>query len=172
MPVRDFFKGYGEIDLGEAFVSARFVLQALESSFRIRILEESPSHVKCKIIRFGRLYAFPVLFPNPALDIAWRSGPERPVVTYRITCYDYYVTASSAFIFGIASSTSEHTFMASLKMGFFGLSMVLIVFGGLVLIDTKCLVHRIRKALVKNRCIAGPCSESAPSAPGLRLCHV
>jgi len=146
--VRDFLHGCGEIDLKEAFASSRLVTEALKRSFRIRVIEESQSYVKCKIIRFARLYAFPVLFPNPTLDIAWRSGAESRVLTYCVTSYDYYVVALGALIFGISCSTFEHTLWESLKMELFGAAMVLFFFGGLVFVDTKYLVHRIRKALL------------------------
>lgn len=148
MSVRDFLHGCGEIDLKGGFASTRLVTDTLKRTFRIRVLEESPSHVKCKIIRFARLYGFPVLFPNPTLDIAWASRAESRVINYCLTCYDYYVIASLAFVFGISCSTLEHTLWAALKMGLFGVAMVLLIFGGLVFIDTKYLVHRIRKTLL------------------------
>lgn len=148
LSVRDFFHGCGEIDLKEALASTRLVTEALRRSFRIRVVQESPSHVNCKIIRFARLYGFPVLFSNPTLDIVWESRVESRVIIYCLTCYDYYIVAFGAVIFGILSSTMEHSLWASLKMGLSGAAMVLFFFGGLVFLDTKYLARRIRKALL------------------------
>lgn len=153
MSLRDFLHGRGEIVLKAGFVSTRLAKDMLKRSFRIRILEESPNHVKCKIYRFVRLIGFPVLFPNPTLDIAWASRAESSVINYCLTCYDYYVVISLAFIFGISCSTLEHTPWQALKMGLFGVVFVLLFFGGLVFLDTKYLVHRIRKALLGLDCI-------------------
>lgn len=153
MSLRDFFHGRGEIALKAGFVSTGLAKEILKRSFRIRILEESPNHIKCKIYRFARLIGFPVLFPNPTIDIAWESRAETSVINYRLTCYDYYVVVSLAFIFGISCSTLEHTPWQALRMGLFGAIFVLFFLGGLVFLDTKYLVHRIRKALLGLNCI-------------------
>ena len=53
MSVRDFLHGSGEIELKNGFISSRLVTEALERSFRIRVLTESPNHLKRKIVRFA-----------------------------------------------------------------------------------------------------------------------
>ena len=147
MSVRNFLHGCGEIDLKGGFTSPRLVTETLKRSFRIRVLEESPSHVKCKIYRFVRLYGF-VLFPNPTLDIDWRRGAEGFIIEYCLTCYDYYVVAALTFIFGISCSGMENTLWQALRTGLFSTIFALVLYGGLVFLDTKYLLHRIRKALL------------------------
>lgn len=149
MTVRNFFHGCGEIDLKGGFTSPRLVTETLKRSFRIQVLEESPSQVKCKIYRFVRLYGFPILFPNPTLEIDWRRGAEGFIIEYCLTCYDYYLVGALAFIFGILCSTLEHTLLGALRMGLLGVVFPLVLYGGLVLLDTKYLLHRIRKVLLE-----------------------
>jgi hypothetical protein len=149
LSVRNFLHGYGEINLKGGFTSPRLVIDTMKRSFRIRVLEESPGHIKCKIYRFVRLYGFPVFFPNPTIDIDWRKSSEGYIIEYCLTCYDYYLVATLAFIFGIGCSNMEHALWASLRAGVFGAGAVLLLYGGLVFADTKYLVRRIRKALLE-----------------------
>ena len=148
MSVRNFLHGYGEIELKGGFTSPRLVIETMKRMFRIRVLEESPGHIKCKIYRFARLYGFPIIFPNPTLEIDWGQSAEGYIIQYYLTCYDYYEVAALAFIFGIGCGTMEHALWASLRAGVFGAGMVLFLYGGLVFTDTKYLVRRIRKALL------------------------
>jgi hypothetical protein len=149
LSVRNFLHGYGEIDLKGGFTSPRLVIEAMKRSFRIRVLEESPGHIKCKIYRFVRLSGFPVIFPNPTIEIDWRQSPEGCLIEYCLTCYDYYLVAALAFIFGVGCSNMEHALWASLRAGVLGAGAVLFLSGGLVFADTKYLVRRIRKALLE-----------------------
>lgn len=149
MSVRDFFHGYGEIDTKGSLVSTRLVTDTLKRNFRIHILEESPRHIKCKINRGIKLTASPVRFPNSTLDIAWGSHAEDCAITYRLTCYDYYVVAAGAFIFSISCTTWAYLPGDSLKIGLLAFTSVMLLFGGLVFLDTKYLAYRIRKALLR-----------------------
>ncbi len=125
------------------------VKDTLKRNFRIHILEESPRNIKCKINRGIRITASPVRFPNSTLDIAMGSQTENSVITYRLTCYDYYVVVVGTLLLGISCTTQEHSLGEALKIGLLVFAPTLFLFGGLVFLDTKYLMYRIRKTLLK-----------------------
>ncbi len=148
MTIKDFFHGYGEINVKDQFVSSRLVSDALSQNFKIAVVEETPHYLKCKIKRFARLYAIPVLFPNPTIEISWKNNGEYVQLNYWLTCFDYYYVGVIPFLAIMAVVTSESTLVDSLKIGIgFGFA-ALVFFGSLVLMDTKILTHRIKRTLM------------------------
>ncbi len=148
MSVRNFLHGYDEIDTKGKFISTKLIIDILKREFRIHILEESPMHIKCKINRGISGTASPVRFPNSTLDIAWGKPARDGVITYRLTCYDYYVVAAGAIIFAILCTNYGHSLAGSIKIGLLVFVAVMLLFGGLVFLDTKYLMYRIRKTLL------------------------
>jgi hypothetical protein len=151
MMIRDFFHGIGTIAFKDKFVSLRLVREALERKFTIRILEETPTGLRCKITRFTRLYAAPVPFPNPTLAVTFHNGPDGTTVNYKVTSYDYYMLAIGFLLTTILSVIywpADHAFH-SIKDEPVFMSVTLIFFVMLIILDTKFLVYRIRKALSK-----------------------
>jgi hypothetical protein len=146
--VIDFLHGCGEIELKEALASTRLVKEALKRKLWIRVVEESQKHVKCKVIRFARLYAFPFVFLNPTLDLSWRSRGESRTIKYSVISYDYHLVAFGSLVFGIGWGALQKTLWDSLKMGLFSAAMALLFFGGLVLADTKYFTHRVRTTML------------------------
>lgn len=149
MSVRDFFHGYGEVDTKGKLVSTMLVTETLKRDFRIQILEESQRHIKCKINRGIKITASPVRFPDSTLDIAMGSQTESSVITCRLTCYDYYVVAIGALLLGISCTTQERSLGEAFKIGLLVFAPTMLLFGGLVFLDTKYLMYRIRKALLR-----------------------
>lgn len=140
MSVRNFFHGYGEIDTKGKLISTMLVTDTLKRDFRIQILEESQRHIKCKINRGIKITASPVRFPNSTLDIAMGSQTESSVITYRLTCYDYYVVAIGALLLGISCTTQERSLGEAFKIGLLFFAPTMLLFGGLVFLDTKYLM--------------------------------
>lgn len=147
--MRDFFHGYGEVDTKGKLVSTMLVTETLKRDFRIQILEESQRHIKCKINRGIKITASPVRFPDSTLDIAMGSQTESSVITCRLTCYDYYVVAIGALLLGISCTTQERSLGEAFKIGLLVFAPTMLLFGGLVFLDTKYLMYRIRKALLR-----------------------
>ncbi len=142
MSLRDFFHGNGTIVLRDKFLSLRIIKELLEKQFRIRVLEESSSHLRCKIVRFARLYAFPMPFPNPTLELTFKNEPQQSIIEYRFTCYDYYLLLIIPILFGISSQSWKAT-----KETLIAFLLLFLFFGGLILLDTKYIVFRIRKTI-------------------------
>ena len=152
MFLRDFFHGSGQIVLHDKFLSLRLVKETLEKKFRIRVLEESSSHLKCKIVRFTRLYGVPVFFPNPTLELTFKNENQESTIHYNFTCYDYYLLAIMATMFGSSFMviSSEPSVIGAIKEFLFGFMIVLFFYGSLIFLDTKYLLFRIHKALLSS----------------------
>ncbi len=125
------------------------VREALERKFTIRILEETPSRLRCKVVRFTRLYAAPVPFLNPSLEVTFKNVQAESIINYNVTCYDYYTLIIGALLSGILSASlwRNEGLMNAIKEGSLFAAAALLFFGTFVFIDTKFLVCRIRKAL-------------------------
>lgn len=149
MFLRDFFHGSGRIVLKEKFVSLRLVREALERKFTIRILEETPSRLRCKVVRFTRLYGAPVPFPNPSLEVTFKNDRAESLINYNVTIYDYYTLIIVALLSGILSARHwrNEGLMNAIREGSLFAAVALLFFGTFVFIDTRFLVCRIRKAL-------------------------
>lgn len=150
MSIRDFFHGSGRIVFKEQFVSLRLITEALERKFSIRIIEDSSNGFRCKVIRYARLYAAPMPFSNPALEVSFQNDKHEAVINYRITSYDYYLVIILALISGILSARIGITdgMIGAVRQGFLFSIFALLFFGILVLIDARFFAHRIRKALL------------------------
>jgi hypothetical protein len=136
--ITNFISGSGPIALDDKFVSIRLVKEAVQKKFRLAVLEESSTHMKCKIIRYARLYGAPIFFLNATaeFDIKRESDSNTLIINYYWP--DYYLVAVAASAAGIISK----------NISFFLLALVF--FGGLVFLDTKWVTSRIRK-LISNK---------------------
>jgi hypothetical protein len=151
MQIRDFFQGSGSVKFKDKFVSLRLVREALERKFAIRVLEETPSRLRCKVTRFTRLYAAPVPFPNPLLEVTFHNEQDGSTVNYKVTSYDYYMLAIGFLLTTILSAIywpADRALHPNKAEGLF-LSVMLILLVTLIIIDTKFFAYRIRKALCK-----------------------
>ena len=132
----NFITGSGSLIYDDNFVSIRLLKEALLKKYRLAILEESATHIKCKIIRYARLYGAPILFPNPTLTLIIKRETEKTIVHYDFQWQEYYLVAFVAVLAGI---TSRNITLFIL---------VLVFFGSLVFLDTKWVSSRIRKIIL------------------------
>lgn len=131
----NFFTGRGSLIYADNFVSIRLLKEALVKKYRLTILEESASHIKCKIIRYARLYGAPILFPNPTLTLIIKKESGKNILYYDFQWPEYYLVAVLSVLAGI---TSRNIILFLL---------VFIFFGGFVFLDTKWVSSRIRKII-------------------------
>lgn len=151
MSVRDFFHGSGSIAFKDKFVSLRLIREALDRRFTIRVLEETPNGLRCKVTRFTRLYAAPVPFPNPSLEVTFHNDQDGSTINYTVTTYDYYVFGIGFLLATLLQWSrwpADRILLFIKEAGFF-FSTILIFFVALIILDAKFLVYRIRKALSK-----------------------
>jgi len=73
MSAKQFFTGSGAINTDDRFISLRMIKEAREEDFRIQVIEESPNHLKCKIIRYARIYGAPVCFLHPTISFSFNN---------------------------------------------------------------------------------------------------
>jgi len=150
MSIRDFFHGGGRIISENQFVSLRLIKEALEKKFTLRILEESTHGLRCKVTRYVRLFAAPMLFPNPALEVSFNNDEHETVINYRIIDYDYYIVLFLAFAGGIFATGLGlgEGLIEALSGGLLFSTFCLLFFGSLVLIDARVFACRIKNSLL------------------------
>lgn len=143
--MRNFFQGSGQIVFDDKFLSLRFVKEALEDKFKIVVQEESSKYLKCKIVRYARLFGGPVPFPNPTLEVHFNNEDRNAIIQYSFTSHDYALAAVTLPIL---------IFMGSMEQMLEGpkeaITMLLIfplVTGLSILADTKYFSSRVGKAL-------------------------
>lgn len=131
----NFITGSGSLVVEDKFISMRLVKEALTKKYRLRILEESADHIKCKIIRYARLYGAPILFPTPTLTLDIKRESEKTMLNYDFRWPEYYLVALGAVLAGIMSR-DKTLFLVAFAF-----------FGSLVFLDTKWVSSRIRKII-------------------------
>ena len=149
MSLRDFLHGGGTLLVEDKFLSLRIVREALERKFKIVVIEETSKYIKCKIVRFARLYGFPVPFPNPTLEVTFRNQSSGSSIKYLFTCYDYYLLALLPLPVALLQiAWPRQAFLDDFTNVVLFLLISIIFFGFLMFLDTKYFVSRIRRALL------------------------
>jgi hypothetical protein len=98
------------------------------------------------------LYAVPVLFPNPSLEILIQNDKNEAVINYTITDYDYFMLTILVLSAGLASAGLELSegLLGAVRQGFIFSVFILLFFGSFVLIDARLFAHRIKKTLLNR----------------------
>lgn len=151
MSLREFFTGSGKIVFEDKFISIGLIRDALEKKFRLVILEESAIHMRCKIIRYARLYAAPALFiPNSVINVVIKREEEITTLYYDFEWPEYYWVVAFAMLGGILSATLPRigSFIEATIYSIVFSGLILFFFGLLVFLDTKYVSSRIRRSLV------------------------
>jgi hypothetical protein len=141
--------GGGTLLVEDKFLSLRIVREALERKFKIVVIEETSKYIKCKIVRFARLYGFPVPFPNPTLEVTFRNENSGSSIKYLFTFYDYYLLALLPLPVALLQiAWPRQAFLDDFTNVVLFLLISIIFFGFLMFLDTKYFVSRIRRALL------------------------
>ena len=149
MSMKEFFTGSGSLAFDERFVSVRIVKDALDRTFKLRILKESTTRIKCKIIRSFRLYGGPVWWPNATMDLVIKKEGRMTRVYYDFKWPEYYMVLISSTLVGIFAVTLsiDKPLMESVLDSGILFFLALSFFGLLVFLDTKYVASRIRRIL-------------------------
>lgn len=141
MSALDFITGNGEITLKDKLVSVRLVEDALGKAFRLKVTEESSNFIKCKLVRFARIYGAPIIWPSARLTITIDNQTD--VISYKFYWPDYFIlTTLIAAVFIFRGGYP-------LKEDFLFLLLALPLWAGIIFIDTKYVSSRVRKTLLK-----------------------
>ena len=141
MSVTDFIKGSGEVTIKDKFVSVRLVEDALGKAFRLKVIEESPNFIKCKLVRFARIYGAPIIWPSATLAITIENQTD--IIRYKFYWPDYFLLLMMV----AAVIISRGGYM--LKEDFLFLLLAVPFLAGLIFLDTKYVSSRVRKSLLK-----------------------
>ena len=78
----------GEVFLKDKFLSPRLIKEILEKKFTVRVIDEGPYYIKLRIIRFGRLYGFPFVWPQASVEF-WVDN-ETDNLVYKFFWPEYF----------------------------------------------------------------------------------
>ncbi len=134
----NFITGSGSIAFDDQFVSIRLIEEAIRKKYRLAILEESPTHMKCKLIRYARLYAAPFIFLNATAQFDIKKDKNDNTLIIKFSWPEYYLVAAVALAVGISKGVT----LFLVALGFFG---------GLVFLDTTWVSSRIRKLVSEQK---------------------
>jgi hypothetical protein len=141
MSVPDFITGNGEIALKGKFVSVRLLENALGKAFRLKVTEESPHFIKCKLVRFARIYGAPIIWPSARLAITIDNQTD--VIRYKFYWPDYFLltTLVAAVLIFNGGYLPKDDFLFLL--------LGVPLWAGIIFLDTKYVSSRVRKTLLK-----------------------
>jgi hypothetical protein len=146
-----FLKRNGTITLRDRFVSVGLIEETLRKKYRIPVLEETPRGLRCKIIRYARLFGAPWIGPHPTLAVTLERDSDDTTVRYEFRWPEYYVFLAGAALFGIGASSlkADISFFQRAAEGLLAFGLGLAFFGLLVFLDGTYLSWRVRRALIQ-----------------------
>jgi len=136
MNLLNFLKENGEINLRGKFLSSRLVKDALGKKFNVRVVEEAPDYIKCRITRFVRHYGAPFIWPQASIEI-WIDNKNDKLI-YRFFWPEYLALVIPFFFFFIIEKSVQEVIV------FF--VFALIFFGFVLFLDTRWVSRKVRKA--------------------------
>lgn len=141
MSAPDFITGNGEVTLKDKFVSVRLVEEALGKAFRLKVTEESSNFIKCKLVRFARIYGAPVIWPSATLSISIDNQTDK--IRYRFYWPDYFLLIM--LLAPLLAFRGGRLMEEDLPI----LLIAVPIWAGIIFLDTKYVSSRVRKTLLK-----------------------
>lgn len=141
MQVPDFITGNGGVTLKDKFLSVRLVEDALGKAFRLKVTEETPNFIKCKLVRFARIYGAPVIWPSATLSISIDNQTD--MIRYRFYWPDYFLLIN--LVVPILAFRGGYLLREDLTI----LLIAATFWAGLIFLDTKYVSNRVRKTLLR-----------------------
>ena len=145
MSLQEFFDGSGELQFDEVFVSPRLVREALEKRFRLVVIEETPHQLRGKLVRYARIYAAPVIWPNATISIQIHREGLRHRLSWRFHWPDFYMLLLVAVLALLVETDPSRFRDGSLVLT--GILCFTIFFLLLIFLDTKRVSWRVRRTL-------------------------
>jgi hypothetical protein len=151
MSIREFLKGSSRIVYDGKKIHLRVVKEALKKNFRLVVLEESPQHCKCEIVRFPRFYRTPGFLFNPTMNLYIEKENMNTTIKYHFSCPEFRWVIVSSALFGLLATLfdSKMSILERTLVGFSSFIFGFCIFGLVVFLDTKLISGRIRKVLIK-----------------------
>jgi hypothetical protein len=126
----------GELSLKDKFLSPRLIKEIIEKKFTIRVIDETANYIKFTIIRFGRLYGFPYVWPQASVEL-WINN-ETDKLVYKFFWPEYFTLIIPFILFPFAPIPIKFILL---------LPFAILFFGFLMFLDTKWVSKRFLKAL-------------------------
>ena len=138
---KNIFIGSGVINVAEENISINRLKEEIEKKYRLKVMKESTTYIKCKILRVFSIFGFlgeSAMFPNPTLTIKLDNKMNKEFITINFFWPDYYFIMIAALISGIISMT----FILPI--------FIIISFGILDFVHTEYVYSRIWKILLNK----------------------
>ena len=100
--------GNGVINVVEENVSISLLKEEIGKKYRLKVIKESSTYFKCKILRVFSIFGFlgeSSIFPNPTLTIQLDKKLNKDLLIINFFWPDYYYIMAVALISGIISMT-------------------------------------------------------------------
>jgi hypothetical protein len=159
MALREFVDGSGELQFADTFLSPRVIREALAKRFRLVVLEETPHQLRCKLVRYGRLYGAPVLWPHPTLHALIRRAGPQSTLSWHFHWPDYYMLFLLPVPVLLMATSTRVLDVALILTGILWFAAFFLV---LTFLDTKWVAWRVRRSFEALDGKAPP-----PARPGL-----
>ena len=150
MTLAKFLGGSGHITHSKV-IFLRQTKEALEKHYKVIVVDESPHHLVCKLVRYVRLYGAPIIFfPQATLHLSLDRENDISTLHYSFKWPEYYLVLLSATLFGLFSArlASDSSVIERFYHSATSFLLVFVFFGFLVFLDTTYVSYRIRRILV------------------------
>ncbi len=147
----EFLCGSGHITHSKV-IYFRQTKEALQKHYKVVVVEESPNHLVCKLVRHVRLYGAPIIFvPQATLDLILDHENDISTLHYSFRWPEYYLVLLSATLFGLFSArlASESSVIERFQHSVTSFLLALVFCSFLVFLDTTYVSYRIRKILIR-----------------------
>jgi hypothetical protein len=136
---KNIFIGNGVINIVEENISISLLKKEIEKRYRLRVIEESSTYLKCKILRVFTIWIFSAVgagFPNPTLTIKLDKKLNKDLLIINFLWSDYFYIMLLALFLGIIS------------MSFIPPIFILLFLGILAFVHSKYVSLKIWKVLL------------------------
>ena len=136
---KNIFCGNGVINVDEENISISFLKEEIEKRYRLKVIKESSTYFKCKILRVFSIFGFlgeSAIFPNPTLTIKLDKKLNKDLLIINFLWSDYFYIMLLALFLGIIS------------MSFIPPIFILLFLGILAFVHSKYVSLKIWKVLL------------------------
>jgi hypothetical protein len=136
---KNIFIGNGVINVADENISINLLKKEIEKRYRLRVIEESSTYLKCKILRVFSIWSFSLVaagFPSPTLTIKLDKKLNKDLLIINFFWSDYFYIMLLASFFGI------------ITMSFILPIFILLFLGIFAFVNSKYVSLRIWKVLL------------------------
>jgi len=116
------------------------------------VVEETPHGLRCKIVRYGRLYAALMLWAHPTLHLRIRRAGRHATLSWSFRWPDYYMLFLIPVLALVHGTVSRPADVAFILAGLWFAAFFLV----LIFLDTQWVARRVRRTFEELERQASP----------------